>query len=162
MSPLVSTGLLVGAAYLSGAVPYGHLIARARGIDIRAVGSGNIGATNVSRALGRGWGVVVLVLDALKGAVPVGIAVWTAGAGLTSPLGVTAAGLAAVVGHCFPVWLAFRGGKGVATSLGVFLVIDPVAAAASAVVFFATYALTRTASVGSLVAATLFPVILWA
>jgi len=161
VTPEVITGLLVAAAYLSGSVPYGHLLARARGINIRAVGSGNIGATNVSRALGKKWGAVVLLFDALKGALPVALASHWAASGRGLAVAVAAAAFAAVVGHCFPVWLAFRGGKGVATSLGVFLVVDPVAAAGSMVIFFVSYALTRTASVGSLVAAFVFPGILY-
>lgn len=161
MTPELITGLLVAAAYLSGSVPYGHLLARARGIDIRTVGSGNIGATNVSRALGKKWGAVILLFDALKGALPVALATYWVGSGRVLPVAVAATALAAVVGHCFPVWLAFRGGKGVATALGVFLVVDPIAAAGSMGIFFVSYALTRTSSVGSLVAACVFPGILY-
>lgn len=147
------TALLVVAAYLAGSIPFGLIIARLRGVDVREVGSGNIGATNVTRALGKKLGAVVLLLDAAKGALPVLGALMLARAGLAEPVGVTACALAAVAGHCFPVWLKFRGGKGVATSLGVFLVLDPLATGVAVLVFVITFALTRVASVGSLVAA---------
>ena len=154
--------LIVVFGYLSGSVPYGKILARARGIDIQHEGSGNIGATNVTRVLGKKLGAVVLLLDAAKGAMPVAIALALAGRGTAPPEVVAATGLAAVVGHCFPVWLRFHGGKGVATSLGVFLVIDPIASAASVGLFAITYAVVRAASVGSLVAALAFPFLLLA
>lgn len=151
---------LVGLAYLCGSIPFGLLIARARtGKDVRAVGSGNIGATNVARAAGKGAAAATLLLDAVKGLVPVLLA---RGASSPSPFQ-TSAGLAgacavaAVVGHCFPVWLGFRGGKGVATGLGVSLGLSWVAALAGALTWLILYKLARISSVGSLagVAATL-------
>ena len=112
------------AAYVAGSIPFGILVARAKGVDLRQVGSGNIGATNVARALGKGWAVAVLAADAAKGFVPV----WL-GRRLGLPAGaIAAAGLAAIVGHMFTVFLRGRGGKGVATSLGVALALSPVAA----------------------------------
>lgn len=156
-SPLL-TALLVVAAYLAGSIPFGLIIARLRGVDVRAVGSGNIGATNVTRAVGKKLGALVLSLDAAKGALPVLGALMLVRAGLAQPLSVTACGLAAVAGHCFPVWLRFRGGKGVATALGVFLVLDPIATAGAVVVFVLTFAATRVASIGSLVASVAFVV----
>lgn len=141
---------LVAIGYLLGSIPTGVLVARRRGVDLRAVGSGNIGATNVARALGRRMGVLVLVLDALKGLAAVLLALalhpgeaWLAGTGL-----------AAVLGHLFPVWLRLHGGKGVATSVGVLLGLLPAAGAAAAFAYLVVYAKTRTSSLGSLTAAT--------
>jgi glycerol-3-phosphate acyltransferase PlsY len=142
-------GVLAGS-YLLGSIPTGLLVARARGVDIRAVGSGNIGATNVSRTLGKKLGALVLFLDALKGLIPVLVARW-----LHFPDELAAAvGLAAIVGHVFPVWLRFRGGKGVATGLGVFAGLSPIPAAAAVLVYLAVVLVTRISSVGSLLAAT--------
>src|SRR5256885_1659498 len=112
--------LLVVAAYLLGAVPFGYLVARWRGVDILRQGSGNIGATNVGRVLGRRYGILVFVLDFAKGAIPVAAAIRVGAAtGVADSLGTeglpVAAGLAAFLGHLFPVYLRFRGGKGVAT-----------------------------------------------
>ena len=155
---LVITGVVLGAAYLAGTVPFGVLFAKARGVDIQRVGSGNIGATNVARTLGKRLGAVVLLLDALKGALGVGAARLLQ----LAPWVVAAVALAAVVGHCFPPWLRFRGGKGVATALGAFLVMDPAATGIVVLVFAALYAVTRRVSLGSLVAALAFPIALWA
>ena len=151
---------LIVLGYLSGSVPFGKILARGRGVDIQHEGSGNIGATNVTRVLGKRLGAVVLALDVAKGALPVALALWLAGRGTVPSFAVAATGLAAVSGHCFPVWLRFRGGKGVATSLGVFVVIDPIASAFSVGIFALTYAAFRAASVGSLVAALAFPFLL--
>ena len=142
------TWLLVIAAYLSGSIPFGLLIAKARtGADVRTVGSGNIGATNVARAAGRGAAVATLLLDALKGLIPVLVAARAPGA---SPLLAPGCAVAAVLGHCFPVWLRFRGGKGVATGLGVSLALAPWAAAAGAAAWLVLYKAFRISSVGSL------------
>ncbi len=146
------TTFVVVASYLSGTIPFGLLLARMRGVDIRQVGSGNIGATNVNRALGKKLGACVLLLDAAKGALPVVGALWLARAGFVYPIAVAACALTAVAGHCFPIWLKFRGGKGVATSLGVFVVLDPMAAALGLLIFIGVIALTRLASLGSLAA----------
>src|SRR5207248_6666886 len=143
--------LWVAAAYLCGSIPFGLLIARAvAGADVRTVGSGNIGATNVARAAGRPAAIATLVLDALKGLVPVLIAARTGQAGaMLAP----ACAVAAVLGHCFPVWLGFRGGKGVATGLGVSLALAPAAAVAGAATWVVLYRLLRISSVGSLAGA---------
>lgn len=138
---------LLALGYLSGSVPYGLLLVRAlKGVDVRAQGSGNIGATNVGRVAGPGVGVAVLALDALKGALPVVLARAIAP---DSPLPVWV-GLAAFVGHVAPVWLGFRGGKGVATALGVLAVLAPWAAAAGALTYALVFAVFRVSSVGSL------------
>jgi acyl phosphate:glycerol-3-phosphate acyltransferase len=138
--------LLCVAAYVAGSIPFGVLVARAKGVDLRQVGSGNIGATNVARALGKRWAIAVLAADAAKGFVPV----WV-GRRLGLPAGpVAAAGLAAIVGHMFTVFLRGRGGKGVATSLGVALALSPVAALIGFGVYIVVFAATRLSSLGSL------------
>jgi acyl phosphate:glycerol-3-phosphate acyltransferase len=145
----LAVAALIGS-YLLGTIPNGLLVARARGIDIRTVGSGNIGATNVARALGKKLGFLVLFLDALKGFVPTFLALR---AGLADEI-VAGVGLAAILGHVFPIWLRFRGGKGVATGLGVFLALAPVAALISVVSYALIVLVTRISSLGSLVGAT--------
>lgn len=140
--------LWLAAAYLAGSIPFGLLVVRATsGKDVRSVGSGNIGATNVARAAGRGAAICTLVLDALKGLLPVLCAERFAPVPAWLPAGCA---FAAVVGHCFPPWLGFRGGKGVATGLGVSLALLPLAALAGAAVWLASYKLTRISSIGSL------------
>jgi glycerol-3-phosphate acyltransferase PlsY len=136
------------AAYLAGSIPFGLLIARAfTGKDVRTVGSGNIGATNVARAAGKPAAVATLLLDALKGLLPVLLAARFAAGPAWIPAG---CGVTAVAGHCFPVWLRFRGGKGVATGLGVSLALAPIAALAGAGAWLVLYKLFRISSVGSL------------
>jgi glycerol-3-phosphate acyltransferase PlsY len=139
--------LAVAGSYLVGSIPFGLFITRlASGQDVRAIGSGNIGATNVARAAGRKAAAATLLLDALKGFVPAFFASKSAD---SSSLG-AACGVAAVVGHCFPVWLRFRGGKGVATGLGVTLALAPLAALCGALAWALAYAIARISSVGSL------------
>jgi acyl phosphate:glycerol-3-phosphate acyltransferase len=134
-------------SYLAGSIPFGLVVARlVSGRDVRTVGSGNIGATNVARAAGRGAAVATLALDALKGFLP---AFFASKSAESSSLG-AACGVAAVVGHCFPVWLRFHGGKGVATGLGVALALSPLAALGGSVVWVIVYKLVRISSVGSL------------
>jgi glycerol-3-phosphate acyltransferase PlsY len=143
-------GLLVAAVatgYLLGSVPFGLLVSKLAGsTDPRTVGSGNIGATNVTRAGGRGLGVATLALDALKGALP------ALAFARVSLLAGALAGLAAIAGHCFPAWLRFRGGKGVATFLGVGAALCWPAALVFAAAYAATAAAVRIASVASLAA----------
>jgi glycerol-3-phosphate acyltransferase PlsY len=141
--------LAVVAAYLMGSIPFAQLLSRRRGIDLRRVGSGNVGATNVLRTLGVRPAVLAMMLDAVKGTVAVLIAQRLTN-GVAAPV---AAGLASMIGHVYPVWLRFRGGKGVATAAGAFAVLTPVAAAVALGVFLLTVALTRFISVGSIVAA---------
>ena len=154
---LASEILLVVAAYLLGSIPSGYLLARAKGIDIRQKGSGNIGATNVARSLGWALGVLTLLADAAKGFLPT-IAALNADLVLPVPaehlplLG-CAAGLLAFLGHLFPVWLRLQGGKGVATGLGVVLAVAPWAALAGFAVYAPAYAALRISSVGSLAGA---------
>ena len=143
--------LLVALAYLSGSVPYGLVVTRlATGKDVRTVGSGNIGATNAARAGGHGLGVLVLALDVLKAVVPILIARRLLAGTPAADRWVTAISVAAFAGHLFPVWLRFKGGKGVATGLGIFVVLAPWAALAGLVAYGAVYAATRISSLGSL------------
>ena len=158
------------AAYLLGSIPFGYLLVRIfRGQDIRLTGSGNIGATNVARSGAKGLGMATLALDTLKGAG----AVWLASAIAFSKsdwcdlasqpypaaLAATSVGaLFAVLGHVFPVWLGFKGGKGVATALGVFCILFPKAILVSLVVFVLAITVTRYVSLGSILGAIAFPV----
>lgn len=146
-------------AYLLGSIPFGVLIVKARGgPDIRAVGSGNIGAANVARNVGVIAGALTLLLDAAKGYLAVWIAGhWTAG----NVRWMMAAAVAAVIGHMFPVWLGFKGGKGVATGLGVFLPICPEAVAAAAALWILLVAFWRYSSLGSMAAAAAMPVLVY-
>ncbi|MBX3436763.1 MAG: glycerol-3-phosphate 1-O-acyltransferase PlsY [Planctomycetaceae bacterium] len=161
----MSIVLAVLAAYGIGAIPFGWLIARlVKGVDIRTVGSGNIGATNVARSIGKFWGLLVFVLDALKGMLPTAWLPWAvfpAADPQFTHLRVFC-GLATIVGHMFPCWLRFRGGKGVATALGVVIVIAPLASAVAAGVFVVTFGLSRIVSLSSLLAAVTYgAVALW-
>ncbi|HSL54294.1 MAG TPA: glycerol-3-phosphate 1-O-acyltransferase PlsY [Pyrinomonadaceae bacterium] len=145
-------------AYLIGSIPFGYLIVRRKiGADIRQTGSGGTGATNVSRRAGKMAGVLTLLLDAAKGCVAVLIAKAASGDDWV----IAAAAIAALVGHIYPVWLGFRGGKGVATGVGIFLVLAPVAVLFAGVIFVAIVALTRYVSLGSIIAAMLIPVFVW-
>ena len=143
-------------AYLLGSVPIGLLLSRLKGQDPRKVGSGNIGATNVMRASGKALGMLTLVGDILKGLLPTWLALR---AGFAGPL-VAAVALGAFVGHLFPVYLRFRGGKGVATALGVFIALSPLAVLIDVAVFAAILYTWRYVSLGSLVCAALMPVLL--
>ena len=147
--------LLVLAAYLMGSIPNGLLLARLKGVDLQKVGSGNIGATNVYRCVGKGWGVAAFVLDAVKGFVPA--FVFPRLVDSAPPWLGLACGIAAVAGHNWPVWLKFKGGKGVSTSAGMLLGIAPAAVGVGFAVFAVTLALTRFVSLGSILAAVAVP-----
>jgi glycerol-3-phosphate acyltransferase PlsY len=155
----VLTLILVLAGYLLGSIPFGLIFAKILGgTDVREHGSGNIGATNVSRVVGPLAGILTLLLDVAKGAA----AVWLAArisdhAAIT----MTLAGVAALLGHCFPVWLKFKGGKGVATALGVYLALCPSAALAALVLFILLVAFWRYVSLGSLAAAASMPLLIY-
>ena len=141
--------LAVTAGYLVGSVPFAFLMAKRRGVDLRRTGSGNIGAANVLRTSGAPSAMAAMCLDVAKGAVVVMVVQRLFG-GPATPVG---AGLAAVIGHVYPVWLGFRGGKGVATAAGVFMILAPVALAIAAAVFALATWVTRYISVGSMSAA---------
>lgn len=146
-------GVLLVAAYLLGSVPTGLLLGKLCGVDVRREGSGNIGATNLYRTVGRWVGVATLVGDSLKGAVPVLLV----GQYLHSPGFAAWVGLAAFCGHVFSLFLRFRGGKGVATALGVFLVLSPLAVAFALALFVGLMLVWRYVSLGSIMAAALMP-----
>jgi len=135
-------------AYLIGSIPFGVVLTRLAGAgDLRAIGSGNIGATNVLRTGRKGLALATLILDVLKGALPV----WLAGR--YGPDMAVVAGLGAVLGHCFPVWLKFQGGKGVATALGVMAVLTPLVALLAVLLFVVVTAISRYVSLGSMLGA---------
>jgi len=154
--PMLTFAVLL-AAFLVGSIPTGVLVARSRGVDLRKVGSGNIGATNVGRALGKKWATFVLIVDAGKGALPVLVI----GRYLSDPWLPALAGLAAVLGQVFSIFLRGRGGKGVATSLGAGLALAPLPALACLGTFLVFFAAFRIVSIGSLAAVTCFPLFLW-
>lgn len=157
--PLAPHLLVALAAYLFGSLPTGYLVARSKGIDIRATGSGNIGATNVFRILGKGPGILVLTIDALKGALAVLLLPrWIAEASgpATIPFAMTAA-VGAVLGHNFTCWLRFKGGKGIATSAGVLAALVPLPFVATLATFLAVLALSRIVSLSSIAAAAALP-----
>ena len=150
---------VLAIAYLLGAIPFGYLLVKLKtGADVRSAGSGNIGATNVLRTTGRAAGVATLLLDIAKGY----LAVWVASR-LTEqdPLWMGAAALAVMAGHAYPVFLKFKGGKAVASFVGAFLCITPVALGATLVVFVAAAAWTRYISMGSIIGAATFPLAVW-
>jgi len=148
--------LLIGA-YLLGSVPTGLLLAKALGVNIRESGSGNIGATNVYRTIGRKLGIITLIGDCLKGLIPVLLA---KSLGLPD-VWVAAIGLAALLGHVFTIFLGFKGGKGVATALGVFLGTSPLSVLAALVIFAVVLYTWRFVSLASIVAAALIPALVW-
>jgi acyl phosphate:glycerol-3-phosphate acyltransferase len=146
----MTIAVAIALGYAIGSVPFAFLIARwGGGPDVRLAGSGNVGASNVLRLVGRRAGALTALLDVAKGAAAVGVA-WLAG-GTTAAA--SAGGVAAIAGHIYPGWLRFRGGKGVATSFGVFAVLAPLAAMAALVLFGVALRVTRYVSVGSMLAA---------
>ena len=157
---MIPYAILPVVSYLLGAVPFGYLLVRImRGIDIRTVGSGNLGATNVARALGTPWFAVVFALDFLKGFVPAFWGARLAVAHLGAEREVALLyGLAAIAGHIWPVYLRFKGGKGVATASGAVVGIAPAAAGLTALVFLLAFTTTRYVSLGSVLASVALPV----
>jgi glycerol-3-phosphate acyltransferase PlsY len=149
--------LQVLLGYLAGSVPFAFLLARRAGIDVRVAGSGNVGAANVLRTTGPWRGVVVMALDVAKGAAAVLIVYLAAGGASLAAL----TGAAAIVGHIYPVWLRFHGGKGVAVAAGVFSVLAPIATVVAAGLFFLTVWITRYVSLGSIAATLALPPVAW-
>jgi len=154
---LISNLLWIAGAYLLGSIPTGLLLGRLYGIDVRNEGSGNIGATNLYRTVGRKVGILTLIGDCLKGMLPVLLA-WKLG--LTEPIQAWI-GLAAFSGHVFSIFLLFKGGKGVATALGVYLALAPLAVPVALVIFVLLVFIRRFISLGSIVAAAVMPVVIW-
>ncbi len=155
---LTSVSLIIGS-YLVGAVPFGLLLSRSSGIDIRTQGSCNIGATNVARLLGKKMGILTLLLDVAKGFFPMFLTALIIGDGQGRNLIIALSGAATVVGHMYPVYLGFKGGKGVATGLGVFLYLAPLSVLFSLLLFIVAVALSGFVSLGSLLASAAIP--LW-
>jgi len=151
--------LIPFAAYFLGSIPFGLVLAKLfGGADVRKAGSGNIGATNVARVVGPLAGILTLVFDTAKGAT----AVWLAGLVTNeSATWMTIAAFAVLLGHCFPVWLKFKGGKGVATALGVFLALCPLAAVSALLLFLLCVAYWRYVSLGSVAAAAAMPLLIY-
>jgi glycerol-3-phosphate acyltransferase PlsY len=174
--------IIVAVSYVLGSIPFGYLLVRIfRGQDVRQTGSGNIGATNVARTGSKGLAIATLLLDALKGYAAVAFAFWLAGSwrggggvpattygqtpqtidGRTIFLLAALAAFCAILGHVFPVWLGFKGGKGVATAVGAFAALAPRAIVVALILFVIVVALTRYVSLGSTVAAAAFPLLVW-
>src|ERR1035437_5555827 len=154
--------LLAAAAYLLGSIPNAYWIARIKGVDIRTVGSGNVGATNVFRTVGKGFGVLTFALDVLKGFVPVFFfprLCAPVGWGTDAPAVLFA--VLAVAGHNWPVWLRFKGGKGVATTVGALFGLAPAAVGVGVLVWAGVFAASRIVSLGSLAAALAVPLFQW-
>lgn len=157
------TLLAAAVGYLLGSIPFGLLLTHAAGLgDVRKIGSGNIGATNVLRTGHKGLAALTLLLDALKGTAAVLIGHWLGAEGGVAILASLVAGLAAFLGHVFPVWLGFRGGKGVATYIGVLLGADWRAAVGFCAVWLLVAVLTRYSSLSALIAALITPIGVWA
>jgi glycerol-3-phosphate acyltransferase PlsY len=153
-------------AYLLGSIPFGWLVAKAKGVDIRSAGSGNIGATNAMRVLGKTAGITVLLLDALKGYVaaawvPVMLLKCLNASPPDTALLPVIAGIAAVLGHNYTCWLKFKGGKGIATTAGVYLALAPLALLIALIVFLLAVAVTKYVSMGSISAAIALPAAIW-
>lgn len=144
-------------SYLLGSIPFGLIFSRLRGVDPRRIGSGNIGATNVMRAVGKFYGIITLFFDVLKGFLPVYVAHCI---GLDEKIGATA-GFASFLGHIFPITLKFKGGKGVATALGVFLALNSFATLIAVFIFIVVVAISKYVSLGSLIASLFFPFLLY-
>ncbi len=153
---LVCAASLVGA-YLVGGIPFGFLIGKMRGVDVRTKGSRNIGATNVFRTVGKGWGLLAFALDVLKGLLPTLAAIRLGGAAYL-PLGV---GLACVVGHMLTPYMGFRGGKGVATAFGMLIALLPAHVGCAFAVFALVFALSHYISLGSCSAAATLALLVW-
>jgi len=153
-----AAAIMVG--YLLGAIPFGYLLVKKRlDQDVRGAGSGSTGATNVARTAGPALGALTLALDVGKGYAAVALAAWLTG---NAPLWMAAAGFAAIVGHSFPVFLGFRGGKSVATGVGVFLFFTPLAVAAALGVWLLSLAVWRYVSLASILAAAAYPLLAYA
>ena len=176
--PIWSYIIVALAAYLLGSIPTGYLVAKAKGIDIRTVGSGNIGATNAFRVLGKPAGIFVLLVDAAKGFASVYLGILICGRFSPGGLGVSGdrffdhpdmflerfavlAGICAVLGHNYTCWLRFKGGKGIATTAGVYLALAPMALGIAFAVFIVTLVVTRYVSLSSILAAIALPVTVW-
>ncbi|MFH1067607.1 MAG: glycerol-3-phosphate 1-O-acyltransferase PlsY [bacterium] len=154
-----SSWVWIAVGFLCGSVPFGYLVGRMNGVDVRKIGSGNVGATNVFRALGKKWGSAVLILDVLKGFLPVQGAIMNLRGQSSADAFIVLVGVAAVLGHSFTPFLKFKGGKGVATSAGALLAIMPAALGVTAMMWGLVWLVSRYVSLASIVAALVFPVL---
>lgn len=162
--PAVSLAATILLAYLAGSIPFGFLIGKLKGMDIREHGSGNIGATNVTRVVGKWWGKGCFFCDFLKSALPVALVTFLCRKGcFADPWGLlpSLAAFCAVAGHIFPVWLKFKGGKGISTAAGAVLALNPPALLASGIVWAALFFTFRYVSLASIFAAALLPFFAW-
>ncbi len=165
--PVFTYILTALGAYLLGSIPTGFLVARARGVDIRTVGSKNMGATNVFRVLGKGPGIFVLLVDALKGWSAIALTRYVIhlhyadGGGLNEAGAPIVAGLFAILGHIYTCWLKFKGGKGIATSAGVMFALVPGALLVSLLTWLVSFAVTRYVSIASITGAAVLPIATW-
>jgi glycerol-3-phosphate acyltransferase PlsY len=161
---MLALGVVVIGSYLLGSIPFGYLAGRIAGVDIRNCGSGNVGATNVLRTLGKSYGYPVFAADFLKGFAAVKVSMLIATRvqpeGISSEMFGVVAAVSSVLGHSFPVWLRFKGGKGVATSAGALFGLAPVAALIGAAIWILTFLLTRYVSMASITAAAALPLII--
>lgn len=148
-------------AYLVGSIPFGLLIGKIRGIDVRKVGSGNIGATNVGRLLGKKYGFLTLFADVGKAVVPMVLTNWLLKGEVSRDFWIALCGAAAFLGHLFPIYLRFKGGKGVATALGIFLFLAPWAVLVDVIIFIGVVYNWGYVSLGSLTAALMMPGLIW-
>ncbi|HCC54041.1 MAG TPA: acyl-phosphate glycerol 3-phosphate acyltransferase [Desulfobulbaceae bacterium] len=153
--------LLIIGSYLIGSIPFGLVLGKVAGVDVRAGGSGNIGATNVARLVGKKLGVLTLICDALKGILPMLVAGWLLEKGGQRELWMALCGGAAFLGHLYPLYLQFRGGKGVATALGIFLYLAPLAAVIDLLIFGGVVYNWGYVSLGSLTAVLMMPGLVW-
>lgn len=153
--------ILVIASYLIGSIPFGLVLGKAAGVDVRAMGSGNIGATNVARLVGKKLGGLTLVFDALKAILPMLAAAWLLEDGSRREFWVALCGGAAFLGHLYPLYLGFKGGKGVATALGIFFYLAPAAALIDLLIFVGVVYNWGYVSLGSLTAALMMPGLVW-
>jgi len=168
MDKFTLSAVIIAIGYLLGSIPWGWIVGKTRGIDIRQHGSGNTGATNVYRTIGRKWGVLVFVLDALKGTASVRLGMLLAisckcgEVGFSPEIAGILGAIGCFLGHCFPVWLRFRGGKGVAPGAGIYLGLAPLTVGLALVVWGGVFLITRYVSLASLAAALSLPFLLWA
>ena len=158
MNQPLTAFLLVTSAYLLGSLPFALLLGKTRGVDIREIGSGNPGATNLGRALGKRWAVAAFLCDFAKGFLPVLATPWILPDEPRLAWIELAVGAAAVLGHVYPLWLRFRGGKGVATCFGVMSALVPIASLLSGLVWYAVFRKSRTVSLASVAAGLVLPV----
>ena len=158
-SEIIKSVFMIAGAYLLGSIPFGYIIGKANGVDVRTVGSKNIGATNVTRTVGKWAGKLCFACDFLKGALPVLAAQFCLGA--VAPWVVLVTMLAAIAGHIFPIFLGFKGGKGVSTAAGAVMALAPLPLVVAMLVWLGTFLVSRYVSLASITAAAILPIAAW-